>query len=64
MIKRHENSLGKRLAGFAGVSVATLGIGFQANAGEKTWDFEQIPLTNSLYRLFTRGFRMGWTRLG
>ena len=49
MIKRHKNSLGKRLMGFAGVSVATLGIGFQANAGEKTWDFETDPFDEFPY---------------
>ena len=35
--------------GFAGVSVATLGIGFQANAGEKTWDFETDPFDEFPY---------------
>ena len=49
MIKRHKNSLGKRLMGFAGVSVATLGIGFPANAGEKTWDFETDPFDEFPY---------------
>ena len=34
--------------GFAGVSVATLGIGFQANA-EKTWDFETDPFDEFPY---------------
>ena len=35
--------------GFAGVSVATLGIGFSANAGEKTWDFETDPFDEFPY---------------
>ena len=35
--------------GFAGVSVVTLGIGFQANAGEKTWDFETDPFEEFPY---------------
>ena len=45
--------------GFAGVSVATLGIGFQANAGEKTWDFETDPfdefLISPLHKRITYG---------
>ena len=64
MIKRHKNSLGKRLMGFAGVSVATLGIGFQANAGEKTWISKQIPLTNSLISPLHKRITYGVDKVG